>query len=160
MKYFLGLIMAVTLSCKSEELSTTCYYETDPPRNNQKVTIEQGIWGDIWFWSGNFMPVGRGEICQVNRKIYIYELTTSNDAIQVSYTSFYSEINTILLTTVESSLDGFFQIELEPGDYSIFIEEDGNFYANNITSNGISNVLVESGKVSEVMFNITYKAVF
>lgn len=160
-KLFSLFFIILTLSCsKDSEPESKCYSETDPPRNSHKVTIKQGVWGDVWFWSGNFMPVGRGEICQVKRMVYVYELTTISDVEKIDDTPFYSAINTNLVTIVESDNEGFFQIELGPGNYSLFVKEDGKFYSNLFYSNGIFPVYIELDKVSEVRFDITHKATF
>ncbi|WP_163515253.1 hypothetical protein [Gelidibacter japonicus] len=83
------------------------------------------------------MPVSRGEICQVKREVYVYELTTRSEAEQIDYTSFYTGIRTKLVTVVASDSDGFFQIELETGNYSLFIKEDSKFYSNVFSENTI-----------------------
>lgn len=152
-----------SFSCSSEaHLETnSCYSKQDPPRNAAKVSIEQGIWGDIWFWRGDFMPVGRGEICQVKRTVYIFEVTTREDVDQIDYSPFFSNIYTHLITTVESDAEGFFQVALEPGTYSLFIMESDNFYANSYGSGGeIFPVTVARGEVSDVLINITTEAAF
>ncbi|QED36678.1 hypothetical protein FK178_02645 [Antarcticibacterium arcticum] len=149
------------ISCSVDSKpESNCYSQTNPPRNNQKVSIEQGLWGDVWFWSGDFMPVGRGTICQVKREVYVYELTTNADVEQIGFTPFYSAINTNLVAMVESDSDGFFQVELEPGDYSLFVKEDGKFYSNFHSSTAIFPVTINSNQVSEVRFDVTYKATF
>lgn len=160
-KFFSFFLILLTLSCsKDSESELNCYTETDPPSNSDKVTIKQGVWGDVWFWSGNFMPVAGGEICQVKREVYVYELTTRSEAEQIDYTSFYKGISTKLVTVVASDSDGFFQIELETGNYSLFIKEDGKFYSNVFNEIGIFPVTIETDNVSEVRFDITYKATF
>jgi hypothetical protein len=156
-----SLFLFLFISCDEEsEPVLNCYTESDPPRNSQNVTIEQGVWGDVWFWSGNFMPPGRGEICQVVRKVLVYELTTREDVDKVDYTPFYTAIHTKLISSVVSDNLGFFQIELEPGTYSLFVQEDNEYYSNLYSSQGIFPVTIESGKVSEVRFDITYEAVY
>lgn len=153
------LLVLLLLSCsENPEIIPHCFSGSNPPRNSHKVTIDQGLWGDIWFWSGNFMPVNRGEICQVKRTLFVYELTTLDEVDQVQYEPFYTAIHTELVATVESDEYGFFQVELEPGDYSLFVEEDGMYYANLFEEKGIYPVHIESGKVSEVRFDITYEA--
>jgi hypothetical protein len=132
MRKFFAFIIIITLSCTKEPApESICYNEDYPPRNTEKVTIDQGLWGDVWFWKGDFMPVGFGTICQVQRTIYIYELTDEKDVVRAEpYTSFYSAINTKLVATTESDSMGFFQIKLEPGSYSLFVMEDKLYYSN------------------------------
>jgi hypothetical protein len=160
-RFYLYLFSVLCLSCDSKELNIGhCYNKTDPPRNHYKVSITQGLWGDVWFWSGDFMPFGRGEICQVKRTILIFELTGLNEVEQIGYSTFYSKIHTNLIRVVESGLDGFFQVELPPGSYSLFVMEDEKFYSNSFTSDGIFPVAVEEDQVTEVRIDITYQATF
>lgn len=155
------IFSSLILSCGSDgELEKQCYNDSDPPRNNEKISIDQGFWGDVWFWSGNFMPVGRGEICQVRREIHIYELTTLNDVKQIGYTSFYTEIKTKHIATTTSDDSGFFEIELSPGTYSIFIKEGDNYYSNRSNSLGIFPVTIVTDEITGVRIDITYKATF
>ena len=140
---------------------SNCYNKTNPPKNNHKATIVQGVWGDVWFWSGNFMPLGRGKICQVSRKVMVFESTQLDDTEKIGYSAFFSKVNIKLVKTINSDNDGFFQLELEPGNYSLFVWEDTKFYANRFSSDGtIFPIRVEPEKVSEVRFDITYEATF
>lgn len=107
------------------------------------------------------MPVERGEICQVKRTVYIYELTSREDVEQIGYSPFYSNIHTELIAIEESDSEGFFQVPLEEGAYSLFIMEGDNFYSNSYGSGGeIFPVTVTEGEVSEVLINITTEASF
>ena len=107
------------------------------------------------------MPGGRGDICQVQRTVYIYELTTMEDADQIGYAPFFSNIYTNLITTAESDAGGFFQVTLEPGRYSLFIKEGDNYYANSFGGGReIFPVTVTAGEVIEVLINITTEASF
>lgn len=162
-KYLPALLFVLLASCNIEtETDKTCFSNSYPPSNIGKLTIEQGLWGDIWFWKGDFMPgVSSGVICQVERTVYIYERTTFDDVEQISYSPFYSEISTNLVATVTSNSEGFFQVELEPGTYSIFVMENGNFYSNLFGSGGeIFPVEIEPGSVTAVQFDITYQAFY
>lgn len=156
------ILLFWTLSCKDSDIDaeTYCFAESDPPRNNEKVSINQGLWGDVWFWSGDFMPIGRGEICQVKREILIYELTTIEKVEQIGFTPFYSDINSPLIATTTSGNDGFFQIELPEGMYSVFVKEGDNYYSNLFNSAGIFPVTIETDAVAEIRFDITYEATF
>lgn len=107
------------------------------------------------------MPVGRGDICQVQRTVYIYELTTMEDVDQIGYAPFFSNIYTNLITTANSDAEGFFQVALEPGRYSLFIKEGDNYYANSFGGGReIFPVTVTPGEVTEVLINITTEATF
>jgi len=107
------------------------------------------------------MPVGRGDICQVQRIVYIYELTTMEEVDQIGYAPFFSNIYTNLITTAESDAEGFFQVTLEPGTYSLFIKEGGNYYSNSYGGGReIFPVTVTEGEVTEVLINITTEATF
>jgi len=154
--------MVLLMSCKDDSFNfkDKCFNNDRPPRNTNKVTIEQGIWGDVWYWKGDFMPISTGEICQVKRNVLIYELTTHDNVEQVDHSAFYSDIKSTLVKEVESDEVGFFQVELEKGTYSLFIEEDGQYYSNSFSPEGIFLVEVEDGKISEVRFDITYEATF
>lgn len=171
--YLLPVIFFILLSCDKDDSvlsevhlkTNSCYSEQDPPRNTAKVSIEQGIWGDIWLWKGDFMPtIGRGIICQVKRTVYIYELTTMDDVDQIDFSPLFSNIYTDLITTVESDAEGFFQVSLEPGTYSLFIMEGDNFYSNRGSNDGeiieIFPVSVSTGEVPDVRIDITTEAVF
>jgi len=160
-KTFTFFLIIFLLSCNKEpEPESICYSKDYPPRSNEKVTIVQGLWGDVWYWEGDFMPGNFGTVCQVKREIYIFELTTMNDVVKVMpYSSFYSKINTKLVTITESDITGFFQVELESGLYSLFVLEGKYYYSNLFDGYGaIFPVKVDSGKVAEVKFDITYDA--
>ena len=157
------IIIGILIGCEKDPINEdNCYSgSNDPPRNSEKVTIPQGLWGDVWYWKGDFMPGNStGEICQVERKILVYELTTMNDVEQVDYSAFYSSINTTLVASIDSDQNGFFQIKLESGMYSLFIEEGGNYYSNSFNEDGIFPVKIEDGKITEVRFDITHEATY
>jgi hypothetical protein len=136
------------------------------PKNDEKVTISQGVWGNIWFWEGNHMPstdenTSTGTITPVERVIYIYEATTTADVTAAQDASFYSKIDTALITTTSSDSDGFYEATLPPGSYSIFIKENDLFYANSFTGNGeINLVTIEQDSVQKYQIDITYQAAF
>jgi hypothetical protein len=140
--------------------------QTSLPENDDKVTISQGVWGNIWFWEGNHMPstdknYSTGEIFPVERDAFIYEVTSIDDVVTIQNTSFYSKINTKLITTTTSDTDGFYEVALQPGSYSIFIKENDLFYANSYNDDGKLNlVTIEEDTVKKYQIDITYQASF
>ena len=160
--------IVLVLGCSSRDCDCPCGPSCNPgypPDNSGKVTITQGIWGDVWFWRGSFMPNSHnGTITAVAREMRIHEITRLDQVDQFPYTAtFYTAIHTALVATVHSDEAGFFQVELPPGRYSLFSVEDvlGDtlFYANEFDLDlNICPVLVEEGKVTHTRFAITYAA--
>jgi hypothetical protein len=57
--------------------------------------------------------------------------------------------------------DGRFFIPLPPGDYSVFVEEEGGWYFNGWNGEGVQGgVTVEPDKRIEILIKITTKATF
>ena len=146
-------------SCNENPVSN--FYPSD---NSYRVTIKQGVWGNVWFWEGDFMPSPNGnnggKITPVVRKIYIYE-ATPDSMVEPGGSSFFTSINSNFITQIVSDRHGFFQIELPPGKYSFFVEENGQYYANEWDSEGdILAAMVNENNVTKRQIDITYKAVY
>ena len=130
--------------------------------NKTKVTVKEGIYGTLIQAEGNCMPTTvdwENTTCKnypIKRKIRIYEKTKYDQVVQKDG-AFYSEIKTKLIATAESNDEGFYEIKLSPGKYSVFIEEKGLLYARIFDGEGyISSIEVEPAKVSEYNLMIDY----
>ena len=128
-------------------------------------TITQGIWGRVEFWEGDFMPrppteKSTGTITYVCRKIFIYELTHYNQVHALPENStFFDRIFTSRIAETWSNADGYYQIALPSGHYSLFVEENGLFYANRFGDDGcIQPVIVLPDSVTRYDIPIDYKA--
>jgi hypothetical protein len=160
---FFSSLVFILNSCDESPTENEFKY---PPDNEHRVTISQGVWGNVWFWEGNFMPVidpNYAKITPVVRDIYIYEATTDSNVqyLNGNFGTFITKINSNLITTIHSDNDGFFQISLSPGKYSFFVKEDTLFYANEWDGEGhILSAIVTENNVSRRQIDITYKAVF
>jgi hypothetical protein len=167
----LCIAVCFCVSCDNEALGPADTGDI-PGDNENRVTIDQGIWGEVRFWKGNFMPVvypdvASGQISPVIRTIFIHE-ATRGDQVEWTYqevepccgVSLISKIYTDLVAVTRSDDRGFFQIELPPGRYSIFVEEYGYLYANRFDGEYIFPVEVREGDVKGIVFDITYMAYF
>jgi hypothetical protein len=168
----LCIVICSFISCDKEALGPA---EIDYPEggNENRVSIDQGIWGEVLFWEGNFMPIVypdvlSGQISPVVRTVFIHE-ATKDDQVQWVYVEiepccgarFISEISTDLVAFTQSDDLGFFEIELPAGRYSIFVREYDYLYANLFAGEGyIFPVEVREGEVTGIKFDITYKAYF
>jgi hypothetical protein len=147
-----------------EDSASPCGLDYDAPimpeRNDDRVTISQGVWGDVWYWEGNFMPVcPTGTVQAVVREMRIHALASSSDVEHTEHGAFYSKVNTPLIATVWSGSNGFFQATLPAGTYSVFaVEQDSLLYANGFDGEGhIYPVEVKDGKAAGIRFDITYR---
>ena len=142
--------------------STRGYQDVSPYPLEDVVTIDQGIWGYVLFWEGDFRPPPpySGTITGVSREMHIYELASVDDVEPPGYDCFYSAVHTPLVAVVQSAGNGFFEVALDPGDYSIFSVEDGLLYANVFQGGSIFPVTVDHGEAREITFDITYRATF
>ena len=159
----LSLILILLLfACNEAPIEPKFKY---PPNNEYKVTISQGVWGNVWFWEGDFMPIidpKYAKITPVVRNIFIYEATRFDSVIRDSGSySFIKSINSNFVAEITSDKDGFFQINLPPGKYSFFVKEDSLFFANGTDGDGyIMPAEVIADKVTKRQININYKAVY
>jgi hypothetical protein len=89
----------------------------------------------------------------------MYTLIT--DAITTDpYNIFFNSFNTQLVTQVDTDDNGFFQVNIPAGHYSIVIVENGKLYANvRDGQGGLSPFLFTSG-AQNVNLSMTYKATF
>ena len=155
-----AVIMLIGLCSGCGEQDSLCSVEY-PPTNEPLVSISQGIWGDVWFWTGDFQPIcPTGEVTAVTREIRIHELTRYDD-VEIEDFVFYYNIQTELIASVWSDSLGFFEVELEPGTYSIFVVENDMLYANSWDVQGyIFPVDVWEGEVTGIQINIDYLATY
>lgn len=160
--YCLTIFLFMLATCDSTSVEgDECTEQPDPTTNMEKVTINEGIWGNAWFWEGDFMPpCPSGDIEPVEREVYVYELTSRDEADQPDSTPFFKNIETELVEQTTSDESGFFQLQLEPGTYSLFVKEDSLYYANGFKNGNISPITITRDSLTNVQFDITYEATF
>ncbi len=136
--------------------------------NLEKVRIKEGLAGTVIFTEGNCMPapVDDGESessClryPVSRVVHIHEYTHHSETEHLGG-GFHTDIQTKLVAKVKTDAEGFFEAGLPPGNYSLFIEEQGSFYSNLWNSEGyIQAATVKEGDAVFVTLDITHSAYF
>lgn len=138
LRYLLFLVFVLPLSCTNHDEPVRGDWDTLPELhdyNQGKITLEQGYAGTLILKEGNCMPmvgVGLpGNTCRsypVKRTIRIYDYTLQEETEGDG--PFFTLVNALLRERVTTDHEGFFQVELPPGNYSVFIEEAGKLYAN------------------------------
>ena len=126
---FAALFAALVLNaCKSDE-----------PNMNAPLpapSINTGIYGSVIERYGNWMPVVNPDDTThgerpIIREIYVYEYTKIQEFDKVYYTLYpINKMPHKLVAKTKSLANGFFEIELKPGTYSVFLLEEGQLYAN------------------------------
>jgi|GEM_PF-1092853 len=171
MKIFisLALMACLAMGCTKEDAAaeelSTCAGSAGFANIENKISVSQGIYGTISFTEGNCMP-GPGprdcSTCPVSRTVKIYRYTTNNDATRASnhVANFYERFTTELVAETKSDANGFYQLTLPPGTYTMVVVEKGLLYAElGDGQGGIQPITVATGK-TEVNFGIKYKAAF
>ncbi len=126
--------------------------------------IKQGVYGKITWLQGNLMPSPDEprsmEGKPIERQLNIYEVVTFNEV--QGQAPLFKGVNAKLVKTVKSNSQGFYECELPPGNYSIFVlENDGEFFANNFDGKGqINSIEIKRGNKAALNIQINYKAVY
>jgi hypothetical protein len=126
--------------------------------NDHKLSISEGIAGTLLMRDGDCMPGGVSNSCReypVGRKIRIYEAVGLSQA-EAGENGLYNKINARLIATISTDNEGFFQYAVQPGMYSLFIEEKGKLYANGSDGRFINPVNVQAGTVGKTNLRINY----
>jgi hypothetical protein len=142
--FFSVLFMLSLASCNKNEESQVTDNNINTnineliDKNLEKVTIASGLTGTLYKIEGNCMPaIDTISSCKkypIKRKILIYEYTTQSQ-VEGSGTNFETVLTRKIAETV-SDADGFYEVNLEPGIYSVFVHEKGKYYANLFDGNG------------------------
>jgi len=97
---------------------------------------EAGVFGVVSRITGNCMPgITKDSSCKlekVSTEIRIRELTHYSAGKTIVYYNFNHEA----LHSIQSNQTGAFIVNLEPGEYSIFVVDDGKEYCNSFDMNG------------------------
>jgi hypothetical protein len=99
----------------------------------KEPSITQGVYGTVIERYGDWMPGSTADHGErpVACDVYVYEYTMLSDFDGV-YSVHYpiDAIPKPLVAKTTSDSKGFYEINLVPGTYSIFLLEDGQLYAN------------------------------
>lgn len=146
---------------KDEDMVTTCEWRDCYANeqyglscqciNNQCQwgEAQTGLEGNVTLMQGNCMPVveenSTCNMTRVSRKVYIRELTTGDNT------------NTTLVKETESDEKGYYEVLLPPGEYSVFVEDNGTQYCTKRGSKGEAcKVTIEEGNMTWYNIDINH----
>ena len=152
-------------ACAKDPQVVGCQDPPLPTDQGQRVTISNGVWGQVWFWEGDFLPglCATGSITPVERTVYFYQPAAASDLrlVTVDQNTFIAEVRTALVDSARSDVNGFFQKVLPPGKYSVVIREGTLMYGSEYDSSGhLQALTVPVTGVVKRQLNILYEAYF
>jgi len=125
--------------------------------------VSQGIAGQVLWYEGDLMPGIDKEPIEgkpIQREVYIYEATLQSQG-DISDGVFYKNIKTKLILKVMTDEDGKFIIGLDPGTYSVFVEESSGLFASRFDKDGIINpITIGANELSNMLIRVNYKAAY
>jgi hypothetical protein len=128
------------------------------------VFKKQGVEGYLYKVSGNQMPspdIKPAPPRGIRGTLLVYQLTNSSQAIKKEGSQFYSSVSTRLVKKIQTNNIGYFNVQLAPGKYSIFIQKASLLYANRFDSqNNIAPIEVIPGRMSRIEVRMDYNAVY
>jgi len=155
------LISFLFFSCNILNTQDNSDIEKLLKNNALKVTISTGLSGTLLMKEGDCMPtipVGRNSSCKehpISRTINIYEYTGQHNI--AGYGPLFDSVNSLLINQCTADQDGFFQVTLDPGKYSVFIMENDKFYANSFDGlGGIYPIDINADSVGIIELIIDY----
>lgn len=121
------------------------------------LTIGEGVYGTVIERYGDWMPGAvsrdRGER-PVKREVYVYAKTTIQDLLEVNVYGPYvapDRMPVPFVAKTSSSRQGFYQIQLPAGEYSIFILDQGKLQINWGDGYGwMCPLIIEAGQTRKV----------
>ena len=134
--FILALLCVITLmsACKKEP------------------SITQGVYGTVIERYGDWMPGSTADHGErpIACDVYVYEYTMLSDfggSVSVHYPDAMPKP---FVTKTTSDSKGFYEINLAPGTYSIFLLEDGKLHANGCDDyGGINPITINSNEKLE-----------
>jgi hypothetical protein len=124
--------------------------------------IDTGISGFVRQAVGNQMPdpnEPRPAPAVFETTVYVYELTPVTKTVRMGTSPIFTKIETKLIDSVDTDKKGYYQFKLPPGNYSVFVKQEGHFFASIFDDKNNANpVKVEQGKVSALDVVVNNKA--
>jgi hypothetical protein len=123
----------------------------------------EGITGKVLWFEGDLMPgIDKKPVkgIPVKREIHVYKPTLPAQT-EVVDGVFYRKIQTELVKKTTSDEQGNFMLRLEPGKYTLFVQEPAGLFANKFSGEGFINLVeVNPREMTEMEIRIDYMAAY
>ena len=131
--------------------------------------VTQGVSGAVLWLEGNHMPGAGGSSSgitePVSREVRVYAAVSASEVVEATdrpdaYGVYDTITATLLQATTSDTETGYYEVALDPGTYSIFVEDGGDWYCNRTSAAGLCTVTVEAGAVTSYEIRIDYAAAY
>lgn len=131
-------------------------------------SIQTGIWGTVTWLEGNHQPgssPNAGAGTPISREVRFFEPLTMADAVEATDRtdahSVYDSVSGTMVQAVTSDAAGFYEAELPAGTYSVLVEDEGDWFCNSVSGDGIlCAVEVSADTATQYEIKIDYAASF
>ena len=118
-------------------------------------SLKQGIQGQVFQLPSSADSLAKSNPdAGVQREVHIYELTTLDQATHEN--GIFKSVPTAKVMSVQTKIDGSFKVRLQPGVYSVFVQEPDGLFANLFQQNRINPVVVKPKQFTWVTITIDY----
>jgi hypothetical protein len=135
----------------------------EAPETTVEPEIQQGIAGEVEIWEGNFMPMTDANSAQNSKtpgaglRIRVHEPVKMSGAADATLI----DVPTPLIAETTTDDEGKFFVEVEPGTYSVFVQENGGWYFNGWNGEGIQGAVeVLPGEKASIFIKVTTNATY
>ena len=126
-----------------------------------KPVLIEGVRGQVFEKKGNVMPV-KGKVSSkgaiFNTIVYVFEPTTLSK-VEGLNGQFCTKVNSVLVDSLKTSIEGKFLIALKPGKYSLMVKYDQGYFVPYFSgTNELSIIEILPNVVSELDIIVNVKA--
>jgi hypothetical protein len=135
----------------------------EAPEKTVEPEISQGVEGRVEIWEGNFMPMTDSNSAQNSKTPGIGLRVRLHEPVKMSASAgaLLMEVPTPLIAETLTDSDGKFFLKAAPGNYSIFIEENGGWYYNGWNGQGVQGAVeVLPNQNASIIIKVTTNATF
>ena len=130
-RHAVAVIAAISLAACTGITDVECSTEGVTCGGADRVSIQQGVWGEVLDVEGDAMPGSepRLRVRPLSRLVYVFEPITEAQLNRSAQQSPYAtEVNARVVAITTSDNHGFYEVELEPGTYTVLMKTLRGWY--------------------------------
>jgi hypothetical protein len=134
----------------------------EAPEKTAAPASSQGIEGRVEIWEGDFMPMTDPKAAQNSKTPGAGLRVRLHEPVKLSSANaLLPEVPTLMVAETTTDAEGKFFIKAAPGNYSIFVEENGGWYYNGWDGQGVQGAVeVLPDQNASIIIRVTANATF